>query len=120
MQEFPERLRMFKLNAEYIREANAQIKDEEGDGAEVRSLPGPALHKCSARSVGQALHSALITPASKPFFLAHVEPGLHESDQRHAAGSISDQNGRLCSDMYQVICSSWVSTSLQTRPLSAR
>ena len=46
MQEFPERLRMFKLNAEYVREANARIKNEEGEEAEVRSLPSPALHKC--------------------------------------------------------------------------
>ena len=44
MQEFPERLRIFTSNAKSIREGNARIKEEEGDGAQVRLLPAVALH----------------------------------------------------------------------------
>ena len=44
MQEFPERLRMFKLNGEYVRAANARRRDKKGDGAQVRLLPAVALH----------------------------------------------------------------------------
>ena len=42
MQDFPERLRMFKLNAESVRELDAQRKKE---GAQVRLLPSLALHQ---------------------------------------------------------------------------
>ena len=45
-QEFPERLKIFTINAQIIREENALIMEAEGDDAKVRSLPPPALLKC--------------------------------------------------------------------------
>ena len=45
-QEFPERLKIFTINAQIIREENALTKEEEGDDAKVKSLPPPASHDC--------------------------------------------------------------------------
>ena len=47
-QEFPERLKIFTINAQIVREDNALTREEEGDDAKVTSLPSPALHDCQA------------------------------------------------------------------------
>ena len=73
MQEFPERLRIFTSNAKSIREGNARIKEKEGEGAEVRPLPAPALQDCQAQSVMQGLPSPSITCGSRPFCRAHAQ-----------------------------------------------
>ena len=44
-------------NAKSIREGDARIKEDEGEGAEVRSLPAPALHDSRAQSAMQRLPS---------------------------------------------------------------
>ena len=46
VQEFPERLKIFAKNAEIIRHENILIKEEQGEGAEVRLLPFSALSEC--------------------------------------------------------------------------
>ena len=64
MQEFPEKLRIFKWNADYVRERNALLKEEEGEGAEVRLLPKVCKVLCK---VFFLLHLfASITPDSRP------------------------------------------------------
>ena len=73
MQEFPERLRIFTSNAKRIREGNARIKEAKGKGAQVRSLPAPALHDCKVQSVMQGLPSLSVTCDSRPFCQAHAQ-----------------------------------------------
>ena len=58
MQEFAEKLRIFKWNADYVRERNAQLKEEEGEGAEVRLLPKVCRVLCKV----SRLHLSPLTP----------------------------------------------------------
>ena len=58
MQEFPEKLRIFKWNADYVRERNAVLREEEGEGAEVRLLPKVCKVLCKV----SLLHPSPLTP----------------------------------------------------------
>ena len=84
MQEFSERLRIFTSNAKGIREGNARIKEEEGEGAEVRSCPH---QPCMTIKCKVSCEVCLL-------FLARVSPD--PSVER----MLSIQNRRWCLKLY--------------------
>ena len=94
MQEFPERVRIFKRNCETVRKLNAVKKE----GYKVSLLPFfafiDARPQVLPRSAFYVHH-----PCIQALVLAHIAHGLNEDCPIHLNGSTSDKNSRLCCDM---------------------